>query len=210
MGDKKTDSIVFNNYEEVKKVSKDYENAVDSSSKALSLNLSDAKKSIDGINGEFINLSQNISNYQETMAINLSSTGNEISKLSQKSSEGIKNNSEEAEKSLNIFKTIAEKGKDIFSNIITSDTTKAVINFGKESINLASDLQEVQHIIDTAFSNEAESINEWAKNAINAFGMSEVEAKQFNITMADTLKSMEFSSSEAVNMSKGIIGLAGD
>lgn len=135
---------------------------------------------------------------------------NEISKLAEKSSEGIKDNSEEAEKSLNIFKTIAEKGKDIFSNIITSDTTKSIINFGKESINLASNLQEVQNIIDTAFPNEAESINEWAKNAINAFGMSEVEAKKFNITMADILKSMGFSIGEAVNMSQGIIGLAGD
>lgn len=210
MGDKKNDIVVFNNYEEAKKASKDYENAIDNSSKALSLNLSDTKKSINGINGEFIKLSQNIINYQQTMSISFSNTGNEISKLAEKSSEGIKNNSEEAEKSSNIFKTIAEKGKDIFSNIITSDTTKSIINFGKESINLASNLQEVQNIIDTAFPNEAESINKWAKNAINAFGMSEVEAKKFNITMADTLKSMGFSSGEAINMSQGIIGLAGD
>ena len=126
------------------------------------------------------------------------------------SSDELKDTAKEAKSSIDKIIDIVKKGKEDFTKIISSDIVKAVIDFGKEAINLASNLQDVQNIIDTAFPNEAESINEWAKNVINAFGMSEVEAKQFNITMANVLKSMGFSSSEAVNMSQGIVGLAGD
>ncbi len=143
---------------------------------------------------------------------NKGSSNNEsnVSKSEGVSSVGLKDVVKNTKSSVDNIIDIAKKGKETFTKIISSDITKAVTEFGKESINLASNLQEVQNIIDTTFPNEAESINEWAKNAINAFGMSEIEAKQFNITMANTLKFMGFSSSEAVNMSQGIIGLAGD
>lgn len=126
------------------------------------------------------------------------------------SSDELKDVAKEAKSSIDKIIDIAKKGKEDFTKIISSDIVKAVVDFGKESIKLASNLQDVQNIIDTAFPNEAKSINEWAKNAINAFGMSEFEAKQFSITMGNVLKSMGFSSGEAVNMSQKIVGLAGD
>ncbi|MDZ4907194.1 hypothetical protein GNF77_16320 [Clostridium perfringens] len=64
--------------------------------------------------------------------------------------------------------------------------------------------------MEKCFPEEASNITEWSKNAVTAFGMSEIEAKQFNISMGNVFKSMGISSGEAINMSQGIIGLAGD
>lgn len=86
----------------------------------------------------------------------------------------------------------------------------ALGGFGIASINLASDLTEVQNVVDVTFGDNAEKINAWAKNAATAFGMSELQAKQFNGTMGAMLKSMGLSSGEVLNMSKSLTGLAGD
>lgn len=58
----------------------------------------------------------------------------------------------------------------------------ALINFGKEAINLASDLQEVQNVVDTAFGSMADKANTFAKSAVTSLGMSELSAKQFSST----------------------------
>lgn len=162
------------------------------------------------VNNEITGLNSKLNNFKNVIGDTFSEGSKDIIEWKKESVNALKETGEELEKTSISFKDIAKKGSDIFDKIISSKAIKSLEDFGKGSINLASNLQEVQNVIDTAFPNEAESINEWAKNAINAFGMSEVEAKQFNIAMADILKSMGFSSSEAINMSQGIIGLAGD
>ena len=86
----------------------------------------------------------------------------------------------------------------------------ALGGFGVASIKLASDLTEVQNVVDVTFGDNAEKINAWAKNAATAFGMSELQAKQFNGTMGAMLKSMGLGSGEVLNMSESLTGLAGD
>ena len=89
-------------------------------------------------------------------------------------------------------------------------STRAVINFGKECINLGSDLQEVQNVVDVTFGNMSERINEFAKNAITQFGLSELAAKQYASTMGAMLKSMGFNQADVLDMSTTLAGLAGD
>ena len=65
-----------------------------------------------------------------------------------------------------------------------------IVKFGKEAINLASDLNEVQNVVDTAFGQMSSQVDAWAKNSIKQFGMSELSAKQ----MASTYMSMSVGS----------------
>ena len=54
--------------------------------------------------------------------------------------------------------------------------TAALISFGKESVKLASDIQEVQNVIDVTFGQGAAEIEDCAKSAAAAFGLSELSA----------------------------------
>lgn len=89
-------------------------------------------------------------------------------------------------------------------------SVKAVINFGKECINLGSDLQEVQNVVDVTFGNMSDKIDEFAKKAITQFGLSELAAKQYASTMGAMLKSMGFDNKSVLDMSTTLAGLAGD
>ncbi|MDE7054874.1 MAG: hypothetical protein K2O84_08705, partial [Oscillospiraceae bacterium] len=88
--------------------------------------------------------------------------------------------------------------------------TAALINFGKESIKLASDIEEVQNVIEITFGRGAAQIEEFAKTAAEAFGLSELSAKQYTGTMGAMLKSSGIVTSAAQEMSIALAGLSGD
>ena len=97
---------------------------------------------------------------------------------------------------------------------LISDGLKEAWNFirdiSAESIKLASDLNEVQNVVDVTFGSGSMEINSWAKAAQNAFGMSELKAKKFSSTMGAMLKSMGFAGDEVLDMSESLTQLAGD
>lgn len=86
----------------------------------------------------------------------------------------------------------------------------AMIGFGKSCVKAASDLAEVQNVVDVTFGSMSSQINQFASNAIESFGMSEKAAKQYTGTMGAMLKSMGLSTSAAAGMSIKIAGLSGD
>lgn len=86
----------------------------------------------------------------------------------------------------------------------------AILSFGKACITLGSDLAEVQNVVDVTFGSLSDNINDFAKDAIENFGLSELSAKKFTSTMGAMLKSMGFSSNQAADMSMKIAGLSGD
>lgn len=88
--------------------------------------------------------------------------------------------------------------------------TAALVNFGKESIKLASDIQEVQNVIDVTFGRGAAQIEEFAQSAVEAYGLSELAAKQYTGTMGAMLKSSGLTASAAQEMSMALTGLSGD
>ena len=87
---------------------------------------------------------------------------------------------------------------------------QGAVNFGKEAISLASDLTEVQNVVDTTFGNSAIAINDFADTATEEFGLSELAAKKYSSTMGAMLKSMGFLTTESAEMSTTLAGLAGD
>lgn len=104
--------------------------------------------------------------------------------------------------------------KEVFKGITASDMVKQAIEaakqFAEESISLASNLAEVQNVVDVTFGEGADTINAWAKAAKSSFGMSELKAKQYTGTIGAMLKSMGMADDEVVSMSTNLAGLAGD
>lgn len=87
---------------------------------------------------------------------------------------------------------------------------RSLVQFGKEAIELGSDLTEVQNVVDVTFGSLNGTIDNFAKNAIKQFGLSELSAKQYASTMGAMLKSMGMTTEQAAAMSMQITGLAGD
>ena len=104
--------------------------------------------------------------------------------------------------------------KEVFKGIAASDMVKQAVEaakqFAEESISLASNLAEVQNVVDVTFGEGADTINAWAKAAKSSFGMSELKAKQYTGTIGAMLKSMGLADDEVVSMSTNLAGLTGD
>lgn len=86
----------------------------------------------------------------------------------------------------------------------------AVGDFIKQGITLASDLTEVQNVVDVTFGDGAEQIYAWADAAAESFGMSSLSAQEYNGTMGAMLKSMGLTDDKVKEMSMDMVGLAGD
>lgn len=82
--------------------------------------------------------------------------------------------------------------------------------FGKECLELGSDLSEVQNVVDVTFTTMSEKVNEFAKNAITSAGLSETMAKQYTGTFGAMAKAFGFSEEQAYNMSTQLTQLTGD
>lgn len=100
--------------------------------------------------------------------------------------------------------------KKIGGMIAIAFGTRALVNFAKESVKLASDIAEVQNVIDVTFGQGAAQIEDFAKSAAEAFGLSELSAKQYAGTMGAMLKSSGLATGAAQEMSIALTGLAGD
>ena len=76
----------------------------------------------------------------------------------------------------------------------------AFIRFGKEAIELASDLTEVDNVVNKAFGNMRGEMDALAESAIKNLGMSRLMAYQTGSTFMSMGKSMLTSSEDAKNM----------
>lgn len=85
-----------------------------------------------------------------------------------------------------------------------------LIQFGKESIELGSDLTEVQNVVDVTFTTMSDKVNEFAKNAMTSAGLSETMAKRYVGTFGAMSKSFGFSEAQAYDMSTALTQLTGD
>ena len=107
--------------------------------------------------------------------------------------------------------TVSTAATKIAKAIGSAFVTKQIIEFGKAAIGVASDLNEVQNVVDTTFGTDgAIKINEWARNAAESFGESELQAKQFTSTLGAMFKSMGVGQADMEEMSMSLAGLAGD
>ena len=89
-------------------------------------------------------------------------------------------------------------------------SVKKLSDFGKECIDLGSNLAEVQNVVDVTFTSMSEKVDKFAKSAAASFGMSETMAKKYTGTFGAMAKSFGFSEKQAYDMSTALTGLAGD
>ena len=82
--------------------------------------------------------------------------------------------------------------------------------FGKECVELGSNLAEVQNVVDVTFTTMSDKVNEFAKNATTSAGLSETMAKRYVGTFGAMSKSFGFSEAQAYDMSTALTQLTGD
>ena len=82
--------------------------------------------------------------------------------------------------------------------------------WGKAAIESASDLAEVQNVVDVTFGDGASKIESWSKSAGKAFGLTETQAKKYTSTLGAMMKSQGIADNEIVQMSTDLSGLAAD
>lgn len=87
---------------------------------------------------------------------------------------------------------------------------KKLVDFGKECLELGSNLAEVQNVVDVTFPKMTAQVDEFAKNAAGSFGLSETMAKKFTGTFGSMAKAFGFSEESAYGMATALTGLAGD
>ena len=87
---------------------------------------------------------------------------------------------------------------------------KKLVDFGKQCLELGSDLAEVQNVVDVTFPKMTAQVDEFAKSAAQSFGLSETMAKQYTGTFGAMAKAFGFSEKQAYDMGTTLTGLAGD
>lgn len=110
----------------------------------------------------------------------------------------------------NMEASFASMVKNIAAGITAAKIGKAILDWGKNAISAASDLAEVQNVVDVTFGDGAKQIESWAKTAGTQFGLTETQAKKFTSTLGAMMKSSGVAGDEIVSMSTDLAGLAAD
>jgi len=100
--------------------------------------------------------------------------------------------------------------KKIGAMLASAFAVKKIVDFGKSCIELGSDLQEVQNVVDVTFKSMNQQVNDFAKSAITTAGLSETMAKRYTGTFGAMAKAFGFTESNAYGMSTALTQLAGD
>ena len=87
---------------------------------------------------------------------------------------------------------------------------KAITAFSKECLELGSDLAEVQNVVDVTFGHMSGAVDEWARNAMTSFGMSEKVAKEYMGQLGAMSKAFGYTTEAAYEQATILTGLAGD
>ena len=130
-----------------------------------------------------------------------------------------------AKSSFNSFENIAEKSagnvnkkmnqigstiKRVGAIIAATFSVRAIVNFGKQAVETASDLQEVQNVVDTAFGSMSYKMEQFADKAIKTYGISKLTAKRTASTYMAMASGMGIAANEASNMALDLTGLSAD
>lgn len=120
---------------------------------------------------------------------------------------GVQNGVSAIKKSFNGLGSAAKKVGLLIGGIFAIGK---LAQFGKECLELGSDLAEVQNVVDVTFTTMSDKVNEFAKNAMTSAGLSETMAKRYVGTFGAMSKSFGFSEAQAYDMSTALTQLTGD
>ena len=86
----------------------------------------------------------------------------------------------------------------------------ALVKFAKQAVELSSDVQEVQNVVDVSFGDMRDQMEAFANTAIEKFGISALTAKRTGSTYMAMAKGMGISGQEAADMALKLTGLSAD
>ena len=129
--------------------------------------------------------------------------GNEFEQIGKKGKQSFK----EIDDGLNNLKSALG---DLASTIGLSFGLDSLIDFGQKAIGLASDIQEVQNVVDTSFGEMSGKVEEFAATSIESFGMSELTAKQTAGRFMSMSTALGLTQEQAADMALTVAGLTGD
>lgn len=78
------------------------------------------------------------------------------------------------------------------------------------AIKYASDLVEVQNIVDAAYGSSSKACDAWAKTTLKSYGINEMNAKRYAGTMSAMIQASGIAQKKAGEMAMNFTGLAGD
>lgn len=105
-----------------------------------------------------------------------------------------------------------------FSGLLRTVGGFAVLNLGarafgsliRGAVDLSATLTEVQNLVDQTFTDMSRRVDLFALTTIDAFGMSQLTAKEMSATFMQMATSMGIADRDAANMSLSLTALAGD
>ena len=109
-----------------------------------------------------------------------------------------------------IEKSFSNMAGSIVGTLAAAGIGSILISWGSAALETASDLAEVQNVVDTVFGDGSRQIEAWSKKAGQQFGLTELQAKKFTSTLGAMMKSSGLAGNEIVNMSTDLAGLAAD
>lgn len=116
---------------------------------------------------------------------------------------------DELENNLNkVSSKVSNVGKTVAKGVAVA--TGALTAMGIKSIDVASDLQEIQNVVDVTFGDGAKVINDWSKTVKESFGLSELQAKKYSSTLGAMMKSSGLSADASRDMAMSMTELTAD
>ena len=95
-------------------------------------------------------------------------------------------------------------------NQLTQNLTFPILALGAGAVKLASDFQESLNKVNVSFGNSSKEVEKFAKTTLKSFGIAEGSALEMAALFGDMGTSLGFTQQQAANMSKELVGLAGD
>lgn len=105
---------------------------------------------------------------------------------------------------------IENKIKSIGTTIGLAFGVKELVDFGKRAVTAASDLDEAQNVVDTAFDNMSWKMEQFAATALETYGISELTAKNMGSTYMAMAKGMGVATDAASDMAVTLTGRLSD
>ena len=97
-----------------------------------------------------------------------------------------------------------------FNAIKLTAVVAALIKLTKYTTSAASDLVEVQNVVDISFGKSAQKVNAWAKTVIKNFGLSQTEAKRTASTFMAMSNGMDIANDAGTTMAITLTELSAD
>lgn len=105
---------------------------------------------------------------------------------------------------------IKPKLKSLAMALTAAFSVKKLVDFGRQSIETASDLAEVQNVVDTAFGESKQKMEDFADTAVKTYGISKLTAKQTGSNFMAMAAGMGLTNDSASDMAMALTGLSAD